>query len=69
MSTSPLGLKPIFVTVYEAAAVLGVSRWQVYQLLDKQAIESRYSGRRRLVLVTSLEEYAANLPTEPQEVS
>lgn len=57
---------PIFVSVKDAARMLGISPWSCYQLLneDPPPIESRYKGRRRLVLVTSLHEYAKTLPTE-----
>lgn len=61
-------LSPIFVSVKQAAQMLGISAWVVYQLLDEQKIESRYQGRRRLVLVTSLREYADNLPAYPVAV-
>lgn len=57
-------IDPIFITVADAAEALSLSRWQVYQLLDKQAIESRYQGTKRLVSVASLREYAEGLPTE-----
>lgn len=56
----------IFVSVQAAAQMLSISRWSCYQLLDQQAIESRYHGRRRLVLVDSLRKYAANLPAYPE---
>lgn len=56
---------PIFTSVKEAAHMLGLTPWTVYQLLDKQLIESRYHGRRRLVVVESLREYAESLPSEP----
>jgi len=56
-------IEPIFLSVKDAAKALGISTWSVYQLLEAQAIESQYHGRRRLVSVTSLREYAANLPT------
>lgn len=59
-------LDPIFVEVKEAARVLACSTWQVYKLLDSQTIESRYQGRKRLVVVSSLREYAEGLPTSPQ---
>lgn len=61
------GIAPIFISVSQAAQALGISRWVCYQLLDKGAIESRYHGRRRLVSVTSLREYAENLPTQPEK--
>lgn len=55
---------PIFVSVKEAANIVGLSPWTMYQLLDAKAIESRYAGRRRLVSVESLKAYAERLPTE-----
>lgn len=60
---------PIYVSVKEAARILGLSTWSLYQKLDKQVIESRYDGRKRLVVVTSLREYAAALPTTAAEAS
>lgn len=59
-------IQPIFVSVKEAAQVLGLTPWSVYQLCDQQKIESRYHGRRRLVLVESLREYADSLPDVPE---
>ena len=60
---------PIFVSVKETAHMLGLTEWTVYELLNQQAIESRYKGRRRLVVLKSLREYAANLPTEPDSAA
>jgi hypothetical protein len=60
-------LDPIYVEVKEAARMLGLSTWAIYQKLDQQVIESRYDGRKRLVVLASLREYAANLPlTRPK---
>lgn len=61
-------IEPIFVSVKEAARALNISPWSCYQLLDDKLIVSRYQGRRRLVDVASLREYAASLPTERPEV-
>jgi len=61
------GIDPIFVSVKDAAAALGLSPMAVYRLLDQQAIASQYQGRKRLVSVESLREYAAGLPTTPPE--
>lgn len=58
------GLEPHFVSVKAAAEFLDSTPWSVYQLLDAGAIESRYEGRRRKVVVSSLRAYANNLPTE-----
>lgn len=54
----------IFISTKETARLLGMSRNHVYDLLDEQAIESRYIGKRRLVVVASLREFIAGLPTE-----
>lgn len=59
-------MPPIFVSVEQAAEMLGISKWSVYKLLDEQQIESRYMGRRRLVVVTSMQAYAEALPNFPQ---
>lgn len=67
--TSSIGIDPIFITVKQAAQALSVSPWTVYQLLDAQRIESRYQGRKRLVSVASLRQYASDLPEYPQETS
>lgn len=55
-------LDPIYVSVKEAARMLGVSTWLMYQKLDQQVIESRYEGRKRLVRMDSLRAYAESLP-------
>ncbi|HET6917334.1 MAG TPA: helix-turn-helix domain-containing protein [Acidimicrobiales bacterium] len=57
-------IDPIFTSVKSAARALGLSPWVVYQLLDAGEIEGRYHGRRRLVVVESLREYARKLPAE-----
>lgn len=64
---SPENLQPIFVTVKQAAAMLAISPWSLYKLLDDNAIVSQYHGRRRLVLLASVRDYAANLPTTAPE--
>lgn len=58
----PANLDPIYVSVKEAARLLGLSTWSVYQKLDAQTIESRYDGRKRLVVMASLRKYADSLP-------
>jgi excisionase family DNA binding protein len=58
---------PITVSVKDAAAMMGVSAFTMYDLLNKQLIVSVYQGRRRLVNVESLRAYITSLPTEPTE--
>jgi len=55
-------ITPIFVSVKEAAQMLGITQWSVYKLCDEQAIRSQYHGKRRLVRLDSLREYADGLP-------
>ena len=58
-------LQPIFVSVKETAKILGdITTWQVYRLLDSSEIESRYIGKRRMVVLASVQQYAEGLPTE-----
>ena len=64
--SSDASLAPIFISVKQAAQMLGISPWSCYQLLDSGAVDSRYHGRRRLVRVESLHKYAAGLPTVPE---
>jgi excisionase family DNA binding protein len=59
------GIEPIFISVKQAAQVLSLTPWTIYKLLDDQKIASHYEGRRRLVSIESLREYAKNLPIYP----
>lgn len=61
--TGPIA--PIFTSVKDAAHALGVSTWQMYQLVggDDPKIEAVKLGQRVLVKIDSLREYAANLPS------
>ena len=60
-------IDPIFISVEATAAALGLPKSRVYKLLDAGAIESRYERRRRMVVVASLREFAANLPSTPED--
>jgi excisionase family DNA binding protein len=62
-------ISPITVSVKDAAAITGLSKWTIYKRLDDKSIESLYEGSRRLVVVESLRRYIASLPTERPEVS
>jgi hypothetical protein len=61
---APHGIEPLHVSVADAARILGISPHQCNRLLNKEPapIDSRYIGSRRLVVLSSLREYAANLP-------
>lgn len=66
---SEAALTPILVSVKQAAQMLGVSPWTCYQLADAGEIQSRYMGRRRLIVFESLRNYAEGLPTERPEAA
>lgn len=55
-------LDPHYVSVKQAAEFLALNAQTIYSLLDQQVIESRYAGRKRLVVVSSMREYAESLP-------
>ena len=59
--------KPIHVSIQEACHLLGISRVSMFHLLEADQIKSRYHGRRRLVVLASLEAFAAALPTEREQ--
>lgn len=49
-------------TVPETCAMLRVSRWQVYQLINKRELGSIKIGRRRLIPLEAIETYVAKRP-------
>lgn len=57
--------EPLLITVQAAADKLSLTPWSVYKLLDEGAIEGKYQGRRRYVLVSSLTEYVDKLSNVP----
>ena len=61
--------EPVLLSTKDVAVILGVSRNYVYGLLDLQIIESRYIGRRRLVLKASLDAFIERLPDRPPGAS
>jgi len=56
--------EPLLVSVAEMARVLGISRAQAYVLLNRERIESRYVGRRRLIPYEAVRHIADSLPRE-----
>lgn len=62
-------VEPIFVTVADAAVILGLKPWSVYQLLKAEpgrppVIRSVKQGGRRSVVLASLRDYASRLEQE-----
>jgi excisionase family DNA binding protein len=53
--TQPL---PLFVSALEAARLLGLSRTRIYELLDLGHLVGGREGRRRLVSLSSVHDYA-----------
>jgi hypothetical protein len=60
------GLTPIYVTAKDAATILGggTSPWTIHRLCRDGEIDSRFQGKRRMVVLASLRDYADNLPAE-----
>ena len=59
-------LKPVAVPVREACRIAGIGRSSLYKLMRVGALESIAIGRRRLILLASLEKVLANgANTEP----
>lgn len=54
----------LLISVKEAARRLSLTPWSVYRLADDAQIESVYQGRRRYIVVASLADYIATLPTQ-----
>jgi excisionase family DNA binding protein len=53
----------ILLSVPEAAARVGISRSFLYMRLADGSIDSVKAGKRRLIVLSSLNLWAANLPT------
>jgi excisionase family DNA binding protein len=51
----------IFISVDDAALALSLSRREIYRLMDDGDLEGVSKGRRRLVVVESLHDYAKRL--------
>ena len=49
----------ILVSVKEAAEMLGLSAWEVYQMCGSGTLESGKHGKRRMVSLDSVRGYAA----------
>jgi len=53
----------ILISIPEAVSRSGISRSFLYERLADGSIDSVKAGKRRLVVVASLNHWAANLPT------
>jgi hypothetical protein len=56
--------EPISVPVSEAAAMVGLGKSTLEQVIAAGDIDVRYKGSKRLVLVKSLRAYIESLPRE-----
>jgi excisionase family DNA binding protein len=59
----------ILIGLAEAASRAGISRSYLYLRLADGSIESVKAGKRRLVVVASLNQWAANLPTTQLKIT
>lgn len=63
-------LEPIYISVKQAAAMLGIVPWSVYELLKDDKLDARYFGKRRLIRLDSVRAFAETLPAErPEETA
>jgi len=53
--------EPIAVSIPQAAEMLGFGRSSIYKLFKTGELTKRKSGKRALVLVAELKQYAENL--------
>ncbi len=60
-----MSLIPLLISILEACERAGVSRSFMYERLADGSIRSVKAGRRRLVDVASLNQWAASLPESP----
>lgn len=61
---------PILVDAKEAARLLGLNVFTIYNLLDRGELECRYQGRKRSVLYSSITAYVERLSeVAPQKVA
>jgi excisionase family DNA binding protein len=59
---APLPLERLLVKPEEAAAMLGIGRTRMYELLARREIPSRRIGRSRLIDPADVRAYAERLP-------
>lgn len=55
-------IPPIFISAKKAAEMLAITPWSIYKLCDEGQLVSQYHGKRRLIRLSSVQEYADNLP-------
>lgn len=60
---------PLCISATEAARILGVSRWTVYELARKGEIPTRSLGRRILIDREPFLDYVAALPSAAEAAS
>jgi excisionase family DNA binding protein len=61
-TTSIKQIKPLVVSVAEAATMLNLSRAMIYKLIEAGAFPLKKIGMRSVIPVAALEDYIANCP-------
>lgn len=61
--------QPLLLTIPEACKRTGIGRSFLYERLADGSIRSVKAGRKRLIVVASLEAWAASLPESPLKSS
>lgn len=64
--TTDQSVEKVFYSVTEAATVLGVSKWTIYDLLNTGALQGIYQKSRRYVSRVELDRYIASLASTPE---
>lgn len=59
--SGPPTTTPLFVSIKEAARLLNLSRSRIYELMDQGLIESTRIGRRRVIPLDALHDFATKL--------
>jgi excisionase family DNA binding protein len=57
-------IQPKALSIEHACRVSGLGKTKLYELIGAGTLKSRKAGRRRLVLLTDLNEFLQALPTE-----
>ena len=54
-------MTPIAISVSDTCEACGIGRTTLYKLLNEGVLESKLIGRKRVILVSSIENYFATL--------
>lgn len=67
MTKKPSLQEPLLLTIEDVRAALQVSRWQVYQMINKRQLKTVTIGRRRLVVPEDLKALVEELRKQSED--